>query len=166
MSWLRDKSRTIRIPVVKHDMTMRYFKARDKLYKQGINTPPLRQIFDNVPEKDQAIGFKKWAEVIIAWHNTQTSSIHDSPELDDGEGSSLLSRIESKNYSSFLPSPTLSTTDTIDIYAKYPELKRIGDVLSRHPVFKKDERSVLQKGSYASAVRTTPVFHFNKENFK
>lgn len=159
MSWLRDKSRTIRVPVVKHDITMRYFKTRDKLHRNGENSITLRKIFEQVPDKDKQLGFKRWSEIIVAWHCTQTGSVYDTATNED-DGLSILERVESKEY----VSPKDMSPPTTDIYATYPELRTIARTLSGCRCFKQDEKTRRSKQNKNSNSKS--VVHFNKENLK
>lgn len=162
MSWLRDKSRIIRVPVVKHDITMRCFKCKEKLIASGVNSPTLRQIFALVPDNDKEMGFEKWAAIIKNWDATQTTSMDDLLSVDE-DSSPVLSKVESKEYEVCEASPQETTLDT-NLYSEYGELKTIARKLNKHPLFRKDGRPVLQKGKYASGKYTQTVNHFTKEN--
>lgn len=162
MSWLRDKSRIIRVPVVKHDITMRCFKCKEKLIASGVNSPTLKQIFQLVPDNDKELGYEKWSAIIKAWDATQTTSMDDLLSVDE-DASPILSKVESKDYAVCKAKQQVVTLEK-DIYKEHPVLKGIALSLNKHPVFKKDGRPVLQKGKYASEKYTKAVLHFNREN--
>lgn len=160
MSWLRDKSRTIRVPVVKHDITMRCFKIKERLKAGGNNAPTLKQIFELVPESDRAIGFSKWSEIIRNWDATLTTSA-DEMLNNDAEPFTVLAYVESKEYAVCQVESSAIKKSTVNIYREYPELRVIADKLAKHPIFRKDTRPVLQKGKFASGEFTKPVHHFS-----
>lgn len=165
MSWLRDKSRIIRVPVVKHDITMRCFKVKERLIAGGNNAPTLRQIFELVPESDRELGYKKWAEIIRNWDATLTTSADDTMNASP-ESSSVIAFVESKDYAVCKVESSAIKKTKVNIYREYPELKLIAGKLAKHPIFRKDGRPVLQKGKFASDKLTKPVHHFRKENLK
>jgi RNA polymerase sigma factor (sigma-70 family) len=151
MSWIRDKSRMVRIPVVKHDIIMRSFRIKEKLQAKGINEPTMREVFELVPDEDKQIGFDKWKEIITTWHRTKTYSVDDrkSAEGDDG---SMLELIPSKEYPN-------AKIDKVNVgndepWNKYPELLGIYVRLSRMRCFIQEERRSGKPGG---------VVHFSLE---
>jgi RNA polymerase sigma factor (sigma-70 family) len=154
--WLRDKSRAIRIPVVKHDIAAKFFRMQRKLSLSGVNEVTLRKVFDALPEKDQEIGFEKMKEVVYAWVGSEVVS--DSYAI-KGESFSVYDVTPSKEYAHYNP----VERSFGQIYREYPELKRIRDRLVKHPAFRIDGRITGQKGKYAiEGEQTKPVVHFSQ----
>lgn len=137
MSWLRDKSRMIRIPVMKHDMIMRSFKIKQKLEAKGHNNPTLKEIFALVPEEDQKIGFAKWRGIIEEWHQTKTSSFDTKVKDED---SSFLDFIPSKDYQE---EAQVEVKD--EVLARYPELLSIFLRLAKKRCFEQEGRETKKR---------------------
>lgn len=145
MGWLRDKSRPVRIPVVKHDLTMRFFKVRERLKAKGIHNPTLKEIFEQSSEKDQAIGFEAWKEIVRQWHATKTVSGDTQLggiEKRPNEGATLLSQVESKTYQDHIEVKRIAVYP----YLVYPELREIARKLEKAPAFRPDGK---KKGNAA-----------------
>ena len=135
MSWIRDKSRMIRIPVVKHDLIMRSFKVKERLMAKGVNAPTMKEIFDLVPEDDQKIGFECWREIIGEWHRTRTYSIDGKASPDGGE-STMLDFVPCRGYEE----DNVPSVQTKETWRIYPELLPIYVELSKLECFKEEER--------------------------
>lgn len=119
MGWLRDKSRMIRIPVMKHDIVMRFFKVKQKLEATGHNKPTLQEVFRLIPEEDQKLGFVQWKDIVEDWHRTKTSSFDAKVNEED---SSFLDFIPSKEY----PLDVEQVPEVaVNVLEEYPELMLI-----------------------------------------
>lgn len=135
MGWLRDKSRMIRIPVMKHDIVMRFFKIKQKLEATGKNNPTLREVFGLIPEEDQKLGFAQWKDIVEDWHRTKTSSFDAKVNEED---SSFLDFIPSKEYTSNVePIPEVM----VDVLEEYPELMLIFLRLTAKRCFKQNDKT-------------------------